>query len=85
MVVICYIEPQFLKIIPCGKERGGGIMEKVDKDHLSMQLDIESKRFFFDVKENHKGKYEFDRLVKKMQREEANADPEELKKELDSI
>jgi len=28
-------------------------MEKVDKDHLSMQLDIE----FFDVKENHKGKY----------------------------
>ncbi|MCH7928401.1 MAG: PUR family DNA/RNA-binding protein [Candidatus Dadabacteria bacterium] len=32
-------------------------MEKVDKDHLSMQLDIESKRFFFDVKENHKGKY----------------------------
>ncbi len=57
MVVICYIEPQFLNIIPCGKERGGGIMEKVDKDHLSMQLDIESKRFFFDVKENHKGKY----------------------------
>ena len=32
-------------------------MEKVDKDHLSMQLDIESKRFFFDVKDNHKGKY----------------------------
>ncbi len=32
-------------------------MDKVDKDHLSKQLDIESKRFFFDVKENHKGKY----------------------------
>jgi len=32
-------------------------MERVDKDHLSKHLDIESKRFFFDVKENHKGKY----------------------------
>ena len=32
-------------------------MERVEKDHLSKQVDIESKRFFFDVKENHKGKY----------------------------
>jgi hypothetical protein len=32
-------------------------MDRVDKDHLSKHLDIESKRFFFDVKENHKGKY----------------------------
>jgi len=40
------------------KERGGGRdMEKVDKEHLSKHVDIESKRFFFDVKENHKGKY----------------------------
>jgi hypothetical protein len=33
------------------------VMDKVDKEHLSKHLDIESKRFFFDVKENHKGKY----------------------------
>lgn len=32
-------------------------MDRIDKEHLSMHLDIESKRFFFDVKENHKGKY----------------------------
>jgi len=32
-------------------------MDKMDKEHLSKHLDIESKRFFFDVKENHKGKY----------------------------
>lgn len=32
-------------------------MEKEEKDHLSKHIDIESKRFFFDVKENHKGKY----------------------------
>lgn len=32
-------------------------MDKIEKEHLSKHLDIESKRFFFDVKENHKGKY----------------------------
>ncbi len=32
-------------------------MEKVEKEHTSKHIDIESKRFFFDVKENHKGKY----------------------------
>ena len=32
-------------------------MEKTDKEHTSKYVDIESKRFFFDVKENHKGKY----------------------------
>lgn len=32
-------------------------MEKVEKEHTSKHVDIESKRFFFDVKENHKGKY----------------------------
>ncbi|HSG30574.1 MAG TPA: PUR family DNA/RNA-binding protein [Thermodesulfobacteriota bacterium] len=32
-------------------------MERVEKEHLSKHIDIESKRFFFDVKENHKGKY----------------------------
>ncbi|MEM4408231.1 MAG: hypothetical protein QXI19_05755 [Candidatus Caldarchaeum sp.] len=32
-------------------------MEKLDKEHISRHVDIESKRFFFDVKENHKGKY----------------------------
>lgn len=32
-------------------------MDKMEKEHLSKHLDIESKRFFFDVKENHKGKY----------------------------
>lgn len=32
-------------------------MEKDEKEHLSRHVDIESKRFFFDVKENHKGKY----------------------------
>ncbi|NIP29373.1 MAG: DNA-binding protein [Candidatus Dadabacteria bacterium] len=30
---------------------------KTDKEHTSKYVDIESKRFFFDVKENHKGKY----------------------------
>jgi hypothetical protein len=32
-------------------------MQKVEKEHISKHVDIESKRFFFDVKENHKGKY----------------------------
>ncbi|MGQ0794283.1 MAG: PUR family DNA/RNA-binding protein [Deltaproteobacteria bacterium] len=32
-------------------------MEKSEKEHMSKHVDIESKRFFFDVKENHKGKY----------------------------
>lgn len=32
-------------------------MEKTEKEHASKYVDIESKRFFFDVKENHKGKY----------------------------
>mgnify|MGYP001581896654 CR=1 FL=1 len=32
-------------------------MEKLEKEHFSKHVDIESKRFFFDVKENHKGKY----------------------------
>lgn len=32
-------------------------MEKSEKEHASKHIDIESKRFFFDVKENHKGKY----------------------------
>lgn len=32
-------------------------MDKVEKEHASKYIDIESKRFFFDVKENHKGKY----------------------------
>lgn len=32
-------------------------MDKVEKEHTSKHIDIESKRFFFDVKENHKGKY----------------------------
>lgn len=32
-------------------------MDKVEKEHTSKYIDIESKRFFFDVKENHKGKY----------------------------
>ena len=27
------------------------------KDVYSSQLDIETKRFFFDLKENHKGQY----------------------------
>ena len=31
--------------------------ERSEKEHASMHVDIESKRFFFDVKENHKGKY----------------------------
>ena len=33
------------------------IMEKNEKELASKYVDIESKRFFFDVKENHKGKY----------------------------
>ena len=32
-------------------------MEKNEKELASKYVDIESKRFFFDVKENHKGKY----------------------------
>ena len=32
-------------------------MEKNEKELASKFVDIESKRFFFDVKENHKGKY----------------------------
>lgn len=32
-------------------------MDKVEKEHASKYVDIESKRFFFDIKENHKGKY----------------------------
>ncbi len=32
-------------------------MERPEKEHTSKHIDIESKRFFFDVKENHKGKY----------------------------
>ena len=44
------------------RERGGGRqkmdrLEKLEKEHASKHVDIESKRFFFDVKENHKGKY----------------------------
>ncbi len=31
--------------------------ERSEKEHASKHVDIESKRFFFDVKENHKGKY----------------------------
>ncbi|MEZ4546294.1 MAG: DNA-binding protein [Candidatus Dadabacteria bacterium] len=32
-------------------------LDKLEKEHTSKHVDIESKRFFFDVKENHKGKY----------------------------
>ena len=32
-------------------------VERAEKEHVSKHVDIESKRFFFDVKENHKGKY----------------------------
>ncbi len=32
-------------------------MDKLEKEHASKHVDIESKRFFFDIKENHKGKY----------------------------
>ncbi|MGI9553939.1 MAG: PUR family DNA/RNA-binding protein [Thermodesulfobacteriota bacterium] len=32
-------------------------MEKNEKELASKYVDIESKRFFFDVKENHKGMY----------------------------
>ena len=32
-------------------------VERAEKEHASTHVDIESKRFFFDVKENHKGKY----------------------------
>lgn len=32
-------------------------MEKSEKELASKHVDIESKRFFFDIKENHKGKY----------------------------
>ncbi len=28
-----------------------------EKDHISKQINIEQKKFFFDLKENHKGKY----------------------------
>ena len=29
---------------------------KSEKQHASKYIDIESKRFFFDIKENHKGR-----------------------------
>lgn len=32
-------------------------MDKSEKELASKHIDIESKRFFFDIKENHKGKY----------------------------
>ncbi len=32
-------------------------MDRSEKEHASKHVDIESKRFFFDIKENHKGKY----------------------------
>ena len=32
-------------------------MDKPEKELASKHIDIESKRFFFDIKENHKGKY----------------------------
>ena len=32
-------------------------MRDNEKEHVSKYLDIESKRFFFDVKENSKGSY----------------------------
>ena len=32
-------------------------LDKLEKEHTSKHVDIESKRFFFDVKENHKCKY----------------------------
>ena len=32
-------------------------MERNEKELASKHVDIESKRFFFDVRENHKGKY----------------------------
>lgn len=52
------ILPHFGNKIHEAKERGGGRkMERLEKEHLSKHLDIESKRFFFDVKENHKGRY----------------------------
>lgn len=31
--------------------------DRTEKEHVSKHLDIESKRFFFDVKENSKGHY----------------------------
>ena len=31
--------------------------ESQDKNHISTQVNIEQKKFFFDLKENHKGKY----------------------------
>ena len=31
--------------------------ENSEKNHLSTQVNIEQKKFFFDLKENHKGKY----------------------------
>lgn len=31
--------------------------DRTEKEHVSKHLDIESKRFFFDVKENSKGQY----------------------------
>lgn len=31
--------------------------ENSEKSHLSTQVNIEQKKFFFDLKENHKGKY----------------------------
>ena len=31
--------------------------KRPDKQHVSKYVDIEAKRFFFDIKENPKGKY----------------------------
>ncbi|MGI9558572.1 MAG: PUR family DNA/RNA-binding protein [Thermodesulfobacteriota bacterium] len=31
--------------------------DNLDKDYVSKQVNIEQKKFFFDLKENHKGKY----------------------------
>lgn len=31
--------------------------DRKEKEHVSKHVDIESKRFFFDVKENRKGQY----------------------------
>lgn len=31
--------------------------EGFEKDYVSKQVNIEQKKFFFDLKENHKGKY----------------------------
>lgn len=38
-----------------GREKMNG--DRSDKDYISKQVTIEQKKFFFDLKENHKGKY----------------------------